>query len=324
MSSYPHLSRMIEGFFIDKRGQGRSDDTLHEYHTTLKRFLEFTKDPPINEITSKTITDFFNYLEDYRFTPGRPGNPGTKKLAPKTIFNYKTGLSSFFAYVEEEHGLNSPKLPKREKKEKPVLPFSTDEVMRMLKACEHINVEPSLKAAYKYPRQTRLRDKALILVLFDTGIRSSELCNIRFRDIDFENNRIKVTGKGVKERYIQFGKNAARHLYKYQIERFPKEKPYPDDYLFVDRDGMRPLNRSSVLSLINSIGKKAGVKNAHPHRFRHTFAIEFLRNGGDVLQLQELLGHTTYEMCKRYVTLATNDLKEMHRRASPGDHLLRV
>jgi len=324
MPVYPNLSRAVEGFFIEKRGQGRSEDTLHEYATTLKRFVDFTGDPPLNKITSKTITDFFNYLEKYRFSPGNAGNPDTRRpLSPKTIFNYKQGLSSFFTHINEEYGLEKPRMPRRDKHEKPVLPFTADEVNRMLKACEYMDVLPNRRTAYKSVRRTRLRDKALILFLFDTGVRSSELCNMRFRDVDFDNSRATVTGKGKKQRIIQFGKNTARHLWKYHSARFPGQQPFPDDYLFADDENLGPMNRDSVRQLISRLGEKAGVVNAHPHRFRHTFAVEFLRNGGNVYQLQDLLGHTTLEMCRRYVKLANNDLQEIHRRASPGDHLIR-
>ncbi len=320
---YPNLSRAIEGFFIEKRGQGRSEDTLHEYNTTMKRFVEFTGDPPINSITAKTIIDFFIYLEKFRYSRDRTGKSGIlKPLSPKTIFNYKQGLSSFFSFLSEEYGLEKPKMPRRSKNEKPVMPFTTDEVLTILKACDYSLTEPSNQIAYKSTRRTRLRDKAIIMFLFDTGVRASELCNIRFRDVDFDNSRVTITGKGKKQRIIQFGRNATRQLWKYHSARFPDVRPLPDDFLFADDENLRPMNRDSLRQLISGIGEKAGVKNAHPHRFRHTFAVEFLRNGGNVYQLQDLLGHTTLEMCRRYVTLATNDLKEIHRRASPGDHLL--
>lgn len=319
--AFPTLSRAIEGFLVEKRGQGRSDDTLHDYTHNLKRFIGFIGDVPINQITSKHITEFFNFLQEFTFCRGRQGAP--RKLSDKTIANARTTLSSFWGWVQVEFELAAPRIPKRSFKEKPIAPFTDDEVERILKACDYSYFTPSNRSSFRVQRKTRLRDKALIILLFDTGVRSGELCGMRFRDLDMENYRILVTGKGRKQRYVYFGKNAARHLWKYQAERFPRSKPLPDDYLFVDNLELRPMNRDSVRQLLSQIGEKAGVPGTHPHRFRHTFAVSFLRNGGNVFQLQDLLGHTSLTMCRRYVMLVDNDLKAIHRVASPGDHLLR-
>jgi len=85
----------------------------------------------------------------------------------------------------------------------------------------------------------------------------------------------------------------------------------------------RPLNVQQVWGIVSGIAKKANVVNARPHRFRHTFAIQFLRNGGDIFTLQMLLGHSSLEMVKHYAKLAAIDAEQAHRRASPADHWLR-
>lgn len=322
--SFPTLSRAIEGFLIEKRGQGRSDYTLHDYTNNLKRFHKFIGDVPINQITSKHMTEFFNFLQDFKYSPGRTGDPNTmRKLSDKTIANARTALSSFWGWAQEEFDIPAPKIPKRGFKETPIASFTDEEVERILKACDYSYCEPSNRAPYKTARKTRLRDKAIIMMLFDTGVRSGKLCWMRYRDLDMENYRILVTGKGRKQRYVYFGKNTARHLWKYNASRFPRATPHPDDYLFVDNQELRPMNCDSVKQLLDRIGKKAGVPKTHPHRFRHTFAVSFLRNGGNVFQLQDLLGNTSLKMCRRYIMLVENDLKAIHRVASPGDHLLR-
>jgi integrase/recombinase XerD len=191
-----------------------------------------------------------------------------------------------------------------------------------VKACEYSCVTSKNRAAYKVARRTRLRDRAILVLLYDTGMRSSELCTVRFRDLDMENRRIHVTGKGRKQRHVFFGKAAARDLWKYHASRYPKDRPRPDDYLFLDQNNLRPMNRGSVLQLVVGLGNSAEVVNAHPHRLRHTFAINFLKNGGNVFQLQDILGHASLKMCKRYARFATNDLQDAHGRASPYDRLL--
>jgi integrase/recombinase XerD len=92
-----------------------------------------------------------------------------------------------------------------------------------------------------------------------------------------------------------------------------------NDPLFTDHSGIYPLTRHGVLQLVKRLGKKAGVLNVHPHRFRHTFAVEFLPNGGNVFELQQLLDHSNLDMVKRYVQLVQIDLETSAHRASPAD-----
>jgi integrase/recombinase XerD len=323
-NDYPVLSRALDGFLVEKRSQGRSEDTIHDYLTNLNRFIQFVKDLPLNRVTDRNLKEFFIYLDNYQFSPGHTGNPGTlKKLSPKTIKNARTALSSFFAWINSEYGIEMANLPKRSATEVPIEPFSPDEIERIFKACDYSYHYPKNRKAFKVTRPTNLRDRAVISILFDTGVRSSELCGMRFRDLELENYRIHITGKGRKKRTVYIGKSAVRALWKYHSKRYPKEKPHPDDYLFLDYEDLRPMNRDSVRQLVTGIGERANVPDCHPHRFRHTFACDFLRNGGNLSQLQDLMGHTSLKMTKRYLSVVEKDLKDVHRIASPLDNFER-
>lgn len=160
----------------------------------------------------------------------------------------------------------------------------------------------------------QLRDQAILLCLVDTGIRATELCELRMKDVSIVGREIDVFGKGSKERTLPMSEDTAKAI---------------DDYLANERgsaSALAPLfashtddalDRGSLRQLIQRIGERAGVRNAHPHRFRHTFAINFLRNGGDPYSLQVILGHSTMEMVKEYLALAQADLEAAHRKASP-------
>ena len=163
-----------------------------------------------------------------------------------------------------------------------------------------------IKKASRNPRP-------IILTLVDTGVRASELCSITIADVDKRNKRIFIWGKGAKERIVYIDASTARAIWRYLTIR-PDARP--DDPLFVTREG-RPLNRHSVRLLIGRLGRRAGIPNANVHRFRHTFAINFLRNGGNAYTLQRLLGHSTLKMVKTYLALAAQDDSDNHRRASP-------
>jgi site-specific recombinase XerD len=158
------------------------------------------------------------------------------------------------------------------------------------------------------------RNKAIILTLLDTGIRASELCSIKVIDLDFKNKQITVNGKGDKERVLEISSRTAQLIWRYLITR---SSELPDKAPLFAGDFDLPLTRSGLLQLIKRIGKRAGVPNAHPHRFRHTFAINFLRNGGNIYALQELLGHSSLDMVKHYLALSNQDCAAVHRMASP-------
>ena len=164
---------------------------------------------------------------------------------------------------------------------------------------------------------TALRNRTIILLLLDTGVRASELCGLAIKDADLTNKRILVLGKGNKERALPISPRTAKTLWRYlTTER--KDEPV-NAPLFLGSEG-DPLNRNALLKLLIRLGAKAGVRDCHPHRFRHTFAVNFLRNGGNVFELQMALGHTTLQMVQTYLVLAQADLDAAHRKASPVEN----
>jgi site-specific recombinase XerD len=158
------------------------------------------------------------------------------------------------------------------------------------------------------------RNRAIILLLLDTGLRASELVGLLGCDVDMRNRRIHVVnGKGDKDRLLPFSANTAQAIQRYLMTRADDSM---NDPLFVTLDGFA-LDRISLRRTLHRLGQRAGVADVHPHRFRHTFAIQFLRNGGNMYVLQMLLGHSTLEMCRKYLLLAQTDADETHKRASP-------
>jgi len=144
-------------------------------------------------------------------------------------------------------------------------------------------------------------------------MRAAELCGIRIHHLDLKNHRLRVFGKGSKERILPMSSTTTVAIWKYLATRGDDAI---GDWLFTTNTG-RAYRRHALLKLTYSLGDSAGIPNAHPHRFRHTFAINYLRNGGDAYTLQMLLGHSTMEMVKTYLQLAHADAAKAHRRASP-------
>jgi len=323
-------SQAVEGFLLDARAQRLSPDTIRNYTLTLRRFGEWlsgpersaaeSKDPPLVAIDAEQIAQFMASLSTPRERPGIAPQPAAP-LSKKTALNYHGALGALWTWAVHEgiaavHVVRAVPRPRPEKRA--IQPFTEADCKALLVACERSrSYRRTGKAICDNTRPTARRDQALILLLLDTGMRAGELAGLKVRDVDLKNRRLIVFGKGAKERNIPFSAATGKAIWRYlQSER---GEYTPKDALFITVDGA-PLSREALLQLMNSLGEKAGVPDCHPHRFRHTFAITFLRNGGNIYELQALLGHTTLEMVKHYLALAQTDVEAAHRRASPVEN----
>ena len=312
------LSQAIDGFLLEKASQQLSIHTVRDYTTTFRKFQTFLGgDPPFAGISREQIMQFLAYLRTPQEHPGAV-KMAAKPLSKKTILNYHTGLSALWTWavlegVREEHLLHS--IPRPDPEDPAVVPFSEQDVRALLAACDRCRpyTRPGQRP-FDVERATASRDKALILIMLDTGARASELCELLMKNIDLKNRRIMVLGKGDKERLLPLSATTAKALWRYTNEE--RSEVHNGDPVFVSQDG-RPFSRGALLQLLWHLGEKAGVVDCHPHRFRHTFAINFLRNGANAYELQMALGHSTLEMVKRYLELANTDVEAAHKRASP-------
>ena len=297
------LSRAIEGYFIAAHARRLSPHTLADYDNTFRRFEAYlNRDPPLASLGPADIRGFLGSLNG---------------LSAKTVRNYHTGLSALWTWalkegLVEQHIVRAVDPPKPEKRA--ILPYTEQDIRAMFAACNHTRsyVRPG-KRRCTNTRPTATRDKAIIAFLVDTGLRASELCNLRVRDVKLADLQALVMGKGSKERLVEFSPNAAKHLWRYLATR---DDPADHDFVFVSLDGQR-LSRYALRRVILGAGGRAGVPNATVHRFRHTFAIQFLRNQGNIFALQRMLGHSTLDMVNRYLKIAQADLKRAHQTASP-------
>ena len=166
------------------------------------------------------------------------------------------------------------------------------------------------------------RDQAIVLTLLDTALRVSELVNIRLDDLWLEEGLIKVMGKGGKERFVPIGKSIQRILWRY-MNKYRAEPAITNcDFLFLTADG-RALTRDRIDKKMSHYGEKASIQGVRcsPHTLHHTAAVMWVRNGGDVFSLQQILGHSTLDIVRTYVNLAQNDIEAAHRIHSPADNL---
>lgn len=318
------LSQAIEGFNLARRAEQLSSHTLSDYNTTFRRLRVWfgELDPALGEITVEDLREFLDGLSRKTVHLDRGVAPRpARKLSPKTILNIHTGMSALFAWAEREGYVpsNVVREIRVTKPEPPVIEtFSQDDMELLIKACEWTrSYRREGQRESRQGRPTCERDRLIIRFLLDTGVRVSELCALTVGQVDLRNQRARVMGKGRRERYVPLGKTLCKYCWRYLATR---DNPQPTDPFFTDRNDQDPLSRYAVERLLKRLGDKAGVSNVYPHRFRHTFAVEFLRNGGQELALMRILGHSTMEMTARYARLAQADVQRSHKGASPLDH----
>jgi site-specific recombinase XerD len=300
------LSQSIQGYMLYANVRRLSPHTLIDYGNTYRKLQEHLgHDLPINQITSSQISSFL----------------AAQPVSNKTILNYHTGLSALWSWAMKENLvheniIHSVPRPKPEKRE--IQPFTNDDIRSMLSNIEisKIYQRPGKRpSAHCLPNSKR--DRAIILLLLDTGIRSSELCDLQMRNLDIKNSRITVFGKGNKQRTIPFSPRTGQAIWRYINSR---KDPKTEDFIFQTNENHQ-MDNDRLFKLIHGIGERSGVTNAHPHRFRHTFAIMYLRNHGDPWSLQRMLGHESMEMVSHYLAIAQADMDASHHLASPVENL---
>jgi len=304
-----HLSASIDGYWLDKKREF-ADTTYVTYSYTFSRLIDFLDDPPIASITSDDIRRFLDYLSR------------NHKLSKRSVHDNWVTLSSLWTWAEGE--LQIPHVI-RGKIDRPrfpaplIEPLTQEEIKALIKASEFMEYARKGRNHGKLTRAKRptaARDKSIILTLLDSGIRAQELCDLLISDYDPKRGRLHVRhGKGDKARHIFLGDRSRKSIWRYLAERGDCQQSDP---LFSTKTN-EALERNNLRHMLGIIGGRAGVKRCHPHLFRHTFAIQFLRNGGNLATLQQILGHADISTVLVYVKLAESDIEQAGRRCSPGD-----
>jgi site-specific recombinase XerD len=296
------FSQAVEGYLLAAHARRLSPHTIEDYVNTFRKFDVFLKeDPPVSLITSKQVESFL----------------ASQQVSKKTLLNYHTGLSALWTWAVNEELVDKhivQKVERAKPEKRSIKPYSEEDVREMLAALTHsrLYTRPGKRdCAHSLPNAER--NRAIILLLLDSGIRATELCQLMIHQVDVRNRRMNIFGKGSKERTIPFSPRTGQALWKYLAIR--KEDSI-GDYLFINLLG-GPLDRHDLRRTLARIGERAGIQGVNVHRFRHTFAINYLRNGGDPYSLQVMLGHSTMEMVKTYLALSQADLEKNHRQASP-------
>jgi len=229
-------------------------------------------------------------------------------VSTTTVAHYYNCLRIFFSWLKREDFISEnpiARISKPRKEQKVIRALSTEQIRALFKLC------PSKTS-------TGARNLAIVMMLLDSGMRVSELANLQLDDIDPESGAILIRqAKGKKQRVVRIGSATQKAVWRYRT----LHRKGDSDRLFLGIHG-RPLDSDAIELIVRRLGKKAGILGVHAHRLRHTFAISFLRSGGDVFSLKYLLGHSSLTMVANYLSsLSSEDAIRAHKRFSPLDNV---
>jgi integrase/recombinase XerD len=293
------------------QAEGKSPKTVAWVVSSVGYFANFLG-PERQDLDDITGNDMRRFIIALREKPKFANHPHNKqqqaKLSAQSIETYCRAIRAFFGFLQREGFTENNVMAKVKMPKVPevVIPtFSEKEIAKLL-------------AQVNKTTNEGFRDYCIILTLVDTGIRLSELANLKVEDIDYEQNLFRVMGKGQRERFVPFGRRVAKALMKYQMKNRPE--PIGTENFWLRRDG-HPLLTKRIEKLISAYGKKAGLKRCYAHKLRHTSSVMYLRNGGDVFSLQKKLGHRSLVMTRHYSNLADSDVRAQHLRYGVADRL---
>jgi site-specific recombinase XerD len=314
------LRRAASRWIADGKAQGWSKRTIKDREQIMGRFawwLETVEEVPaaLGSLSPVRVRIFLAYLRDP--CPGGrwgTGHPATRReTRPSTVATYHRAIRAFANFCLAEgllaetplKNVKPPRVPLDQ-----VQPFSKDQVQALVDAARRGRAPE--------------RDVAIVLLAVDTGLRASELCGLTVGDADRGTGDLTVLGKGNKKRRCYMGLAARRAIWRY-LEA-DRRDALPGEPLFISWGGHRAggaLTPSGLFRIVQQLGKAAHIQGVRcsPHTLRHTFAVNFLRGGGNLFELQQLMGHTDLTVLRRYVQLAETDLAEAHRQASPADRM---
>ena len=286
------INNYIDYILFERR---LSKNTADSYRSDLDKFLIYLKKKKINSFKNTTKKDIINYLE-YLNNNNSVASVARKLTTIKNFYTYLTKIEYIKINITE--GIERPKLSKK-------LPqvLTIEEVDKLL--------DIPLNSAFDY------RNKAMLELMYGTGLRISELLDLKLGDIDFENCIVRCLGKGNKERIVPIGEYVIFYLNAYLEHRPILLKKRKNEYLFLNSRGDK-LSRFSFFKILKSILKSKNInKNISPHSLRHSFATHILEGGGDLRSIQELLGHSDISTTKIYTHISNKQLKEDYEKFHP-------
>lgn len=289
------IALAVQSFYLDRQAAGCSSATLTWYRKYLGAWANWTAQHQIANPEAITATHIRTYLAELQDSPA----------SARTVHHHASALRAFCNFLVADdllaanpmHKVKMPRLPQT------ILPaFTLEDVFAILSVCHHD------------------RDRAIVLMLLDTGLRAAELCALSIGCISLVTGAVTVhAGKGNRDRLVYLGARTRKVLLRYIMSRRHTE---PDDPLWLSLDGGHRLTHWGLRLMLHRLGERSGVHHCHPHTFRRTFALWSLRAGMNVYALQRLMGHADLQVLRQYLALVESDLQAAHAQYGAVDRIL--
>lgn len=269
------VSEAVEEFLLDQSCRGNTKQTLKAYRTILSYFIVFTDDRDVCRLDLALCRRYYKALVD-------------SGVSSTTIQTYIRHVRAFLRWLYDSEFMETNichkfRLPKATRPTVDVL--TNDELARIF-------------AVYDGNTFLDIRNRTILALFLDSGLRLSELVTIRLGRMHVSERYVIVDGKGNKQRAVPFG-NSTQSLLRCYMEFVPQDRTY----LFLQENN-EPITVDTLKDMFRRLKEAAAVPRLHPHLLRHTFATRYLENGGNIYALQSILGHTSLEMVKRYLHLS--------------------
>lgn len=269
-------------FMYEQRFRNNSGATIDYYNITLGFFLDYVgSDESLDVLDIRMYKDYVVFLQS------------SGRLKSTSINTYVRAVKAFYNWLidEEQIGDCSRKLKLIKQKREEILPLSDEEIQQLLNCFDTSDL-------------LELRNKCLALLMVDSGLRRAETVRLRCCDVDFQHNSLLVTGKGDKERLVPNGAMTGAALREY-ADRVAERREKKTDFFFLDRFGA-PLDTNAVDLVFSKLKEVTGIQRLRCHLLRHTFAANYLLDGGDLETLRLILGHSSIAITQLYLHIATS------------------
>ncbi len=261
--------------------KGVSNETIKNYSYDLRQFFKALPKKTTDDILPTDIPDFIRIQSRHQ-------------LATKTILRRLSSTKNFYLFLEKEHIISDP-----------IVPFEAPKGVKKLPIAISIEEVEALLNQPDIEKDEGLRDRAMLEVMYSSGLRVSELLSVKIKQINFQKGIIDIIGKGNKERKVPIGEYALEFVERYVHGPRKKNPGRNTDYLFLNRYG-KPISRQFFFKQVKKYAEEAGIiETISPHTLRHCFATHMLQQGAELRAVQEMLGHTNIATTEIYTNIST-------------------
>ena len=290
----------VDDFLLDQRSRGNSNDTIRYYQSCLYRFLLYAGDDfVLDNLTPKFLKQYIVHLS-------------ASELSSVSVQSYCRGLRSFLSWLYSEGYItvdlcNNFSLPKASRRIIDVL--TDDEIDRIFSSLSGFD-------------WLTVRNRLIVSLMLDSGLRLNEVVTLRLDQVNLKDKYLIVTGKGDKQRIVPFGDSTSNTIRQYLAAI---SSAGDQEFLLIKMSetlcGFEQITQSTVKNMFRRLRVRSNVPRLYPHLLRHTFATRYLENGGNIYTLQAILGHSSLEMVKKYLHLATSRIRADFPKFSPLDNI---